>query len=53
MPTASSATTSVVKKTTDEMNVKPYLDYEVGLIRFIRDFERIENKVILCKYETK
>jgi hypothetical protein len=47
-PTTSVAT-ALVKKTTDEMNVKPFLDYQVGLIRFIRDFEKIENKVKLNK----
>lgn len=41
---AASAATATVKKTTDEMNVKPYLDYQVGLIRFIRDFEKTDTK---------
>ncbi len=43
----SSSTTSLSQKTKsyEEKDVKPFYEYKVGMIRFIRDFDKLQNEV--------
>ncbi len=48
----SSSTTSLSQKAKsyEEKDVKPFYDYRVGLIRFIRDFDKLKNEVYIMYF---